>query len=190
MSGNENSGKPPAPSYGTSDGTVFIPKEHYPIWSWDTVQEFKVLANDKGYAPTDEQIARIATLSNFVSVQGAHAAEEFGSEKRGPIKGLRREVSRLKATNPDIKVCGYYNSAWAWWFTRPPLIPTEQEKRDLFLYDEEEGKYFRRGQSRYADYGFDILKPSMRKWWVEAVAYQVNSTGADGFFWDQQHGLV
>lgn len=173
----------------TSDGNIFSPQSKYPTWSWDSVQEFKMFG-DKSLL-TDEQVTRIAGLSNFIAIEKEHGVTELGTADLG----AKHEAARFKAVNPDIKVLFYFNGAIAYDFTSytKTFSPkademTEKEKKDLLLYDPEKSAYHTlHNGHRYA---WDILKPTFRTWWSDTVGDAVRQTGTDGVFWDQMHGWM
>lgn len=178
-----------APPYRTSDGTIFTPKSSYPKWSWDTVQEYKMFGGNDLLA--DDEVTRIAALSNFIAIEKQHGVADLGSSDLG----AKHEARRFRAINPDIKVLFYFNGAIAYDFTSytrafSPKADrmTEEEKKDLLLFDTEKNEYHTlHGGHRYA---WDILKPSFREWWSDTVGKAVRETGTDGVFWDQMHGWM
>jgi len=175
--------------YETSSGNTFTPKSSYPKWSWDTVQEYKMFGGN--HLLTDAEVDRVAGLSNFIAIEKQHAHADLGSADLG----AKREATRFKAVNPDIKVLFYFNGAIAYQFTTytENFSPTdnrmtEEEKKDLLLFDTEKNEYHTlHNGHRYA---WDILKPTFRTWWSETVGKAVRETGTDGVFWDQMHGWM
>ncbi|MBT3380119.1 MAG: hypothetical protein HN742_35895 [Lentisphaerae bacterium] len=177
----------PVPTYTTSDGTAFVPENAYPEWNWDTVQEYKMFGDN--HLLTDDDVKRIAALSNFICIEKQHGKSDLGAAELG----AKHETTRFKAINPDIKVLFYFNGAIPYAFTTytKNFSPkqnkmTDQEKEDLLIFDAEKNEYYTsRNGSIYA---YDILKPALRTWWSDTVGKAVRKTGTDGVFWDQMHG--
>ena len=177
------------PPYKTSDNAGFTPRASYPKWSWDTVQEYKMFG-DKALL-TDNQVTKIAGLSNFIAIEKEHGVTELGTADLG----AKHEAARFKAVNPDIKVLFYFNGAIVYEFTSytedfSPNADTmsDQQQKDLLLFDTDKNAYHTiQGDNRYT---WDILKPSLRTWWSDSVGHAVNATGTDGVFWDQMHGWM
>jgi hypothetical protein len=176
-------------AYKTSSGQEFKPKESYPKWSWDTVQEYKMFGGEE--LLTDDEVERVAALSNFICIEKQHGREDLGCA----ALGAKHDASRFKAIKPEIKVLFYFNAAIPYSFTSytRSFHPkdgkmSEQQKKDLLVFDEEKNDFYtsRKG----AIYAYDILKPSMRKWWSDTVGKAVRETNTDGMFWDQMHGWV
>jgi hypothetical protein len=174
----------------TSEGNIFHPGPGYPKWSWDTVQVYWMPEHwDRVFS--EEEIETIANSSNFVTIEKMHAASK--DALGGADLGTKHDVARLKAANPDIKVLFYFNGAIPYALTtytrnfKPSdNKASEQEKKDLFIFDKETNDYFTARGGRI--YAYDILKPTMRKWWSDTVGKAIQETGADGVFWDQMHG--
>ncbi len=177
------------PPLTTSTGSVFLAGDSYPKWSWNTVQEYKMFGGN--HLLTDDEVEHIAGLSSFIAIEKQHGHADLGSADLG----AKHEVARFKAANPDIKVLFYFNGAIAYGFTTytQNFSPkddrmTEQEKKDLLLFDTEKNEYHTlHNGHRYA---WDILKPTFRTWWSETVGKAVRETGTDGVFWDQMHGWM
>ena len=176
-------------SYKTSDGTRFAPRDFYPKWSWDTVQEYKMFGDNK--LLTDDQVERIAPLSNFIALEKQHGSHDLGFAELG----AKHDAARLKAANPDLKVLFYFNGGCSYpatsynrQLTPKNGGPSEQVKQDLLLFDPKTDEYLEVAGGRY--YAFDILKPTFRGWWSETVGRAVKETGTDGVFWDGVDGNV
>ncbi|MBT3191184.1 MAG: hypothetical protein HN341_01385 [Verrucomicrobia bacterium] len=175
------------PPLETSTGSIFVPEASYPMWSWDTVQEYKMFGDE--HLLTDDEVERIAALSNFIAIEKQHGGADLDSAELG----AKHEARRFKAINPDIKVLFYFNGAIAYEFTSytqnfspKPDRMSEQQKEDLLLFDVKKNEYHTiHNGHRYA---WDILKPTFRTWWSETVGKAVRETGTDGVFWDQMHG--
>ncbi|MCP4376028.1 MAG: hypothetical protein GY794_07635 [bacterium] len=175
-------------TYTTSSGKEFVSMGYYPKWSWDTVQEYKMFAHDTRLL-TDDEVKRIAAMSNFICIEKQHGTKLLG----GADLGTKHETARFKAVKPGIKVLFYFNGAVPYNFTTytKNFAPkqnkmTEQKKKDLFIFDTKKNEYST-GRNRHT-YAYDILKPTFRKWWSDTVAHAVRNTGTDGVFWDQMHG--
>jgi len=138
---------------------------------------------------TDDEVERVAGLSEFICIEKQHGHADLGTADLG----AKHEAARFKAINPDIKVLFYFNGAIPYPFTSytKNFSPkankmTEQEKRDLLIFDADKSEYVTERDGHI--YAYDILKPTMRTWWSETVGQAVRATGTDGVFWDQMHG--
>lgn len=173
-----------------SDGTVFVPKDHYPAFSWESTPMYYMFGDGSRLLEPGE-VEFVAARTDFVCIEKSHGWQVTGAAELG----AKHEAEAFKKVRPDIKVLYYFNSAWAWPFTSynqyftPEQIGDHPELKRYLLTDPETGELYYRGSYIRHTYGFDVLKPEMREWWVNTVVRGVEESGCDGVFIDQMHGF-
>ena len=102
----------------------------------------------------------------------------------------KREIERFKKIDPKMFCLFYFNSAYAFPFSKDTGVfgakVVEEPFRSFLISDPKTGEPKRRGAVRM----YDVLNPEFRTWWAETVGKGVRETGADGVFVDQMHGNV
>ena len=158
--------------------------ESFPSFSWDKVPLYQMFADGERLL-TDEQVAEVASTSNFICIEKNHATRTLG----GAEIGAKEEFPRFKAANPATKGLFYFNSAYAYAFTTPSKAfrygKVSDDHQAFLLKDPETGNFYDRGKVHF----FDVLNPDFRNWWAKTVGQCVKESGADGLFVDQMHGF-
>jgi len=175
--------------------TVALEKERFPSYfppfSWDRVPVYQQFGEPDRLL-TDEEIAQIASTTDFITIEKSQGYKIFGASDLG----AKHVIARFKALKPGMKCLFYFNSAYAYPYATDSKMFTPQ---NIF---EEKYKIFRsflltypktdepRVRVRDGVYEFDVLNPQFRTWWAETVGKYVRETGADGLFVDQMHGFA
>lgn len=180
----------PSPALFASDGSAFVPsKSCFPPFNWDVVPQYFMFC-DKELLPPD-QVQSIASRTDFIAIEKGHC-------HRHPVikyvdVGTKLEINAFREVKPGIKALFYFNTAYAWPFTkctsvfRPKVIDNHPKLKSILLTDPKTGEPL--FCERRRTFCFDVLKPEMRRWWVHIVAKCVAETGSDGVFCDQCHGF-
>ncbi|MDQ8183561.1 putative glycoside hydrolase [Pelagicoccus sp. SDUM812005] len=174
------------PSLRISDGTEFVPQDHYPKFSWDSTPMYYMFG-DSNRLLSPEEVAFIAERTDFLTIEKSHGLKPLGAAELG----AKHEAAAFKEAKPGIKALFYFNAAWAWPFTSysknitPERIDAHPELKKFLVVNPETGKLHHRRNV----YGFDVLNPEFRKWWVDTVAKGVEASGCDGAFIDQMHAF-
>jgi len=169
-----------------SDGSLFVGKEFYPEFSWETTPMYYMFGDTKRVL-LNEEVAFIAERTDFLCIEKSHGFNEFGAAELG----AGHEVAAFKSIKPTVKVLFYFNSAYAWPFTsynkyfRHKEINKHPELKKLLIKDPQTGEPLQRKGA----YLFDVLNPETREWWVNTVVKGVKESGSDGAFIDQMHGF-
>jgi len=174
-------------SYLISDGSLFVPKDFYPKFSWEVTPQYFMFGDTQRVLLPDE-VRSIAARTDFLCIEKSHGLKMLGAAELG----AKHEAAAFKKIKPDIKVLFYFNSAYAWPFTSYNQVFTRDkidqhpELKKFLLVDPETGKLAHRRNVFF----FDVLNPELRRWWVNTVAKGVADSGCDGAFIDQMHGFV
>ena len=156
-----------------------------PAFSWDKIPVYQMFG-DGTRLLKDAELSSIAAGSDFVCIEKSHGFKELGCAKLAAA----REIARFKETDPKTTCLLYFNSAYAFPFSKDTGVfgaeVVEEPFRSFLLSDPKTGEPKRRGIVRM----FDVLNPEFRTWWAETVGKGVRATGADGVFVDQMHGNV
>ncbi|MFC2090027.1 putative glycoside hydrolase [Bacteroidota bacterium] len=168
-----------------SDGSVFVPREFYPEFSWNTTPVYYMFG-DKERVLHPEEVQFIAERTDFLCIEKSHGKGQLGAAELG----AKHDVAAFKKAAPDIKVLFYFNAALAWPYTSYSKNFTSQridsfpDQKNFLIMNPNTGKL----AEKHGAYLFDVLNPEFRAWWVETVAEGVRESGADGVFIDQMHG--
>ena len=156
-----------------------------PPFSWDTVPIYQMFGDGKRLL-TDAELRIVAASSDFICLEKTHGLKKMRCTKLG----AKREIERFKKIDPKMFCLFYFNSAYAFPFSKDTQVfgaeVVEEPFRSFLLSDPKTGEPKRRGIVRM----FDVLNPEFRTWWAETVGKGVRATGADGVFVDQMHGNV
>ena len=156
-----------------------------PPFSWDTVPIYQMFGDGKRLL-TDAELKIVAASSDFICIEKSHGLKKL----RCARLGAAREIERFKKIDPKMFCLFYFNSAYAFPFSKDTGVfgaeVVEEPFRSFLLSDPKTGEPKRRGIVRM----FDVLNPEFRTWWAETVGKGVRETGADGVFVDQMHGNV
>ena len=175
-----------AQTFYNSDSSVFVPKSYYPNFSWDKTPQYNMFG-DGSRVLTDDERAFISGNTDFICIEKSHGGGELGFAELG----AKYEATHFHAIDPDNKVLFYFNSSWAWPFTSYCQYFTAARINDYptlksyLVIDQETGELF----DRNGTYGWNVLNPELRTWWVQTVATGVEDAGCDGVFIDQSSGL-
>ncbi len=173
-------------SYINSDGTIFVPKDFYPKFSWNTTPLY-FMFQDKDRVLHPEEVSFIAAKTDFICIEKSHALTTLGAAELG----AKHEVAAFKKIKPDMKVLYYFNSAYAWPYTSynqnftRDRIDAHPELKKFLIVDEKTGEL----ANRAGVFFFNVLNPEFRTWWAETVAKGVKESNTDGVFIDQMHGF-
>ena len=162
---------------------------YFPPFSWDKVPVYQHFG-DPDRLLTDEEVAEIASTSDFICLEKLHGYKILGAADLG----AKHDMAQFHALKPGVKCLFYFNSAHAYPFTTdtkmftPETIfeATNKLYRTFLLTDPKTGELGHRGNI----YEFDVLNPQFRTWWAATVGKYVRETGADGLFVDHMHGFV
>jgi hypothetical protein len=156
-----------------------------PPFSWDTVPIYQMFGDGKRLL-TDAELSIVAASSDFICLEKTHGLKKMRCTKLA----AKREIERFKKIDPKMFCLFYFNSAYAFPFSKDTQVfgaeVVEEPFRSFLLSDPKTGEPKRRGIVRM----FDVLNPEFRTWWAETVGKGVRATGADGVFVDQMHGNV
>ena len=172
-------------TFYNSDGSVFVPKSYYPNFSWDNTPQYNMFGDNS--VLTDANRDFINSNTDFICIEKAHGKGDLGFAELG----AEYEATRFHALDPENKVLFYFNSSWAWPFTSycqyftADQIDNYPTLKSYLVVDQETGGLF----DRNGTYGWNVLNPELRSWWVETVTTGVNDAGCDGVFIDQSSGL-
>ncbi len=168
-----------------SDGSLFVPKDYYPKFSWETTPQYFMFQHKDRLLSSDE-LEFIAARTDFLCIEKSHGKGQLGAAELG----AKHEAAAFKKLKPDVKVLFYFNSAYAWPYTSyskdftGERIEAHPELKKYLLTNPKTGKLY----EHYGAFCFDVLNPEFREWWVETVAKGVRESGCDGVFIDQMHG--
>ena len=156
-----------------------------PPFSWDTVPIYQMFGDGKRLL-TDAELKIVAASSDFICIEKSHGLKKL----RCARLGAAREIERFKKIDPKMFCLFYFNSAYAFPFSKDTGVfgakVVEEPFRSFLIFDPKTGEPKRRGAVRM----YDVLNPEFRTWWAETVGKGVRETGADGVFVDQMHGNV
>jgi hypothetical protein len=156
-----------------------------PPFSWDTVPIYQMFGDGKRLL-TDAELKIVAASSDFICIEKSHGISKTGCA----WLGAAREIERFKKIDPKMFCLFYFNSAYAFPFSKDTGVfgakVVEEPFRSFLIFDPKTGEPKRRGAVRM----YDVLNPEFRTWWAETVGKGVRETGADGVFVDQMHGNV
>jgi hypothetical protein len=170
-----------------SDGSLFVPKDFYPKFSWDSTPMYYMFG-DTQRVLDPEEVEFIAERTDFLCIEKSHGLRQLGAAELG----AKHEAAAFRKIKPDMKVLFYFNSAWAWPFTSynkaftRDRIHQHPELKKFLLVNPETGEL----NHRRNVFSFDVLNPEFREWWVDTVAQGVEVSGCDGVFIDQMHGFA
>ncbi len=168
-----------------SDGSMFVPKSYYPNFSWDKTPQYNMFGD--GNLLSDSERAFINSNTDFICIEKSHGGSELGFAELG----AKYEATKFHELDSSNKVLFYFNSSWAWPFTSYCQYFTAEHIDDYpilksyLVIDQATGELF----DRNGTYGWNVLNPALRTWWVETVATGVEDAGCDGVFIDQSSGL-
>lgn len=171
-------------TFYNSDGSVFVPKDFYPDFSWDVAPQYHMFDNVNAVLTTDE-LNIINDKSSFVTIEKNHARNILGSADAG----CKHEATTFHEMNSKNKVLFYFNAAIAYPLTTytegfaKEGIDNYPIFKDYLL--EVDGVL----QGNSWLYYYDVLNPDFRDWWVQTVVTAIDETGTDGVFVDQMHGF-
>lgn len=169
-----------------SDGSSFVAKNYFPVFSWDKTPMYYMFGATERLLKAEE-VEFISKRTDFLCIEKSHGLKELGAAELG----AKHEAAAFKKLKPEAKVLFYFNSAYAWPFTsynkgfRGSEINKHPELKKFLIVDPETGELAHRSNT----YFFDVLNPDFRLWWVNTVAKGVKESGCDGAFIDQMHGF-
>jgi len=168
-----------------SDGSTFVPKSYYPNFSWDKTPQYNMFGD--GNLLTDSERSFVDSHTDFICIEKSHGGSDLGFAELG----AKYEATKFHELNPDNKVLFYFNSSWAWPFLsytqyfKAETIDDYPTLKSYLVVDQETGELFHRN----GIYGWNLLNPDLRTWWVNTVVTGVEDAGCDGVFIDQSSGL-
>ncbi|MHC5066628.1 MAG: putative glycoside hydrolase [Planctomycetota bacterium] len=173
-------------SFRNSDGSLFVPQDFYPEFSWEVTPQY-FMFGDTQRVLKPEEVRSIAARTGFLCIEKSHGLKELGAAELG----ARHEAAAFKKLNSDAKVLFYFNAAYAYSFTSyskglsKAKIDQNPDLKKFLLVDPETGELAHRRNVFF----FDVLNPKLREWWTDTVAKGVADSGCDGAFIDQMHGF-
>jgi hypothetical protein len=173
------------PTYVNSDGSIFVPQNFFPKFSWNTTPLY-FMFQDKERVLFPEEVEFIAERTDFLCIEKSHGKAQLGAAELG----AKHENATFKKIKPDCKVLFYFNSAYAWPYASYnedftlDSIDAHPELKRFLLINSKTGELYQ----HHGAFCFDVLIPEFRDWWVETVAKGVRESGCDGVFIDQMHG--
>ena len=168
-----------------TDGSVFVPKSYYPNFSWDQTPQYNMFGD--GNLLTDSERDFVSSHTDFICIEKSHGGSDLGYAELG----AQYEATKFHELDADNKVLFYFNSSWAWPFTSyckdftAANIDSNPTLKSYIVIDPATGELY----DRSGTYGFDMMNPEFRTWWVETVTTGVTDAGCDGVFIDQSSGL-
>lgn len=147
--------------------------KYYPDFSWETVP----VAFHFGHTPslmTEEEAKFIASKSNFICLEKAHATGQFEHTE----EGIEEEAKQLKKYNPDMKVIFYWNT-----FLDYSMFEAHDEYQkhpDWWLKTQDGELDLKNGRTKR----YDLSNPEVRDWWTEVARKAVVDGSSDGVFMD------
>ncbi|WP_372845627.1 putative glycoside hydrolase [Pontiella sp.] len=168
-----------------SDGSLFVPQDFYPEFSWDATPRYYMFGNEHRLL-TPEQVRFIAERTDFLCIEKKHGLKELGAAELG----AKHEAAAFKKIKPEMKVLFYFNAAYAWPYTSYNKAFTKERIDANPTFKKFLVPHPKTGQlaDQFGAFCFDVLNPDFRKWWVDTVAKGVRESGCDGAFIDQMHG--
>jgi hypothetical protein len=173
------------PTYVNSDGSIFVPQDFFPKFSWNTTPQY-FMFQDKERLLFPDEVEFIAERTDFMCIEKSHGKVQLGAAELG----AKHENATFKKIKPDCKVLFYFNSAYAWPYTSynkdftSESIDAHPELKRFLLTNPKTGELYQ----HHGAFCFDVLIPEFRDWWVETVAKGVSKSACDGVFIDQMHG--
>lgn len=154
-----------------SDGSRFVPKDHYPRFTWDRIPLYMHIRKAKSY--TDEEIAFLARFP-LITFEKANGHQDYGSVEAGTLIAARA----VKEINPEAKILYYRNVMvhYGGYAANKGLgqIPGA-------LLKDENGRT-RLVRNRVEAY--DLSNADLRTWWVNSCSSMTADPHIDGIFID------
>jgi hypothetical protein len=146
---------------------------YYPEFSWNKVP-VAFHFGKTGSSLTPMELEFVASHSNFIVLEKAHATQQLGSTE----KGIENDAKQLKMYNPNMKVIFYWNSFLDYSMYEAHEVYGSHPQWWLRKLDGE----LDLKQGRIKRY--DLSNPEVRDWWVDVVEKAVVLGSSDGVFLD------
>lgn len=144
----------------------------WPEYSWNTVPVYIHFGSNRGL--TDEEIAFVASRSNFISLEKRHGVEIHGSTE----KGIESDAIRMKKVNPKAKVMYYWNTFLD--YTMFDAHAVYESHPEWWLRTKDGSLDKKWEQIRR----YDLSNSEVQEWWSEEVRKAVVDGSCDGVFAD------
>lgn len=151
----------------------FDRSKYYPAFSWETVP-VAFHFGKKSVLMTEEEAKFVASKSNFICLEKAHANEQFEFTE----DAIEAEAKQLKKYNPNMKVIFYWNT-----FLDYPMFRAHedyQQHPEWWLKTKEGELDLKNGRLKR----YDLANPEVREWWTDVAKKAVVDGSSDGVFLD------
>jgi len=154
-----------------SEGSRFVPKDHYPRFTWDRIPLYMHIRKAKSY--TDEEIAFLAKFP-LITFEKANGHDDHGSVEAGTLKAARA----VKEINPEAKVL-YYRNVMVHYGGYAANKGLEQIAGALLQDHNGNTKLVRNRVEAY-----DLSNADLRTWWANSCSSMTADPHIDGIFLD------
>ena len=154
-----------------SDGTRFVPKDHYPAFSGDTIPLYMHMRKSTSF--TQEEVNYLASFP-LITLEKTTGSTTYGSSE----DGSREAAKAIKAINPEAKVL-YYRNVMCNYST----YKVNEGLKDIpapFLVARDGNTKLHRGVREV----YDLSNPALRRWWVNHCVEMAGYDEIDGVFLD------
>ncbi|MEQ9287948.1 MAG: putative glycoside hydrolase [Cyclobacteriaceae bacterium] len=159
--------------YATTAQSTSDRSQYYPAFSWETVP-VAFHFGKKGALMTKEEAQFVASKSNFICLEKAHANEQFEYTE----DAIEAEAKQLKKYNPDMKVIFYWNTFLDYSMFR---AHNEYQKHPEWWLKTKSGDLdLKKGSLKR----YDLANAQVRNWWTEVAKMAVVDGSTDGVFMD------
>ncbi|MEQ8556543.1 MAG: putative glycoside hydrolase [Cyclobacteriaceae bacterium] len=146
---------------------------HYPEFNWETVPVAFHFGNTESLM-TKEEAQFVASKSNFICLEKAHASKQFGNTE----EGIEMEARQLKKYNPEMKVIFYWNTFLD--YSMFEAHETYQKHPEWWLKTKDGSLDLKNGRLKR----YDLSHPEVRDWWTDVAQKAVIEGSCDGVFMD------
>ena len=154
-----------------SDGTRFLPKDHYPAFSWDTIPLYMHMRKATSF--TQEELNYLAGFP-LITLEKTTGSSTYGSSE----DGSREAAKAIKAVNPEVCVL-YFRNVMCNYGT----YKVNEGLKDIpaaFLVARDGNTKLHRGVREV----YDLSNPTLRRWWVDHCVEMAGYDEIDGLFLD------
>ena len=147
--------------------------KYYPEFSWETVPVAFHFGKTSALL-TEEEAKFVASKSNFICLEKAHALDQLGSTE----EGIEQEAQQLKKYNPKMKVIFYWNT-----FLDYPMFNAHKvyEQHPEWWLKTKDGELdLKNGKLKR----YDLSNPMVRDWWTDVAQNAIMEGSSDGVFMD------
>lgn len=146
-----------------------------PPFSWDTVPLYAHFGDANGLSNHDVEF--VASRYDFVVLEKNHGGARHGYTEPGTIK----DVTSIKAINPDAKVLYYWNLLLDYPLYRASAM--REDTPEWFIHHVEGGLDIKpSGQNGLKRY--DLSNRDFQRWWITTAKEMLEAGSMDGLFID------